>query len=131
MVGENTSKLAVLIDAENTVSGIAESLLASISTFGITHVRRAYGDWMRPGLKAWKEHCLAHSIEPIQQLSYVRGKNLADMAMVIDAMDLLHTGHAQAVRRGVQHLHLPGEHKQAQGSQGQSRQNDADQGGTG
>jgi hypothetical protein len=86
------AKLAVLIDADNTVAGVAQNLLAAVDTFGVAHVRRAYGDWTRPDLKAWKSQCLAHSIEPIQQLSYIRGKNLTDMAMVIDAMDLLHTG---------------------------------------
>jgi uncharacterized LabA/DUF88 family protein len=92
MAGGNGSKLAVLIDADNTVAGVAQDLLAAVDKIGAAHVRRAYGDWTRPALKAWKSQCLAHSIEPIQQLSYIRGKNLTDMAMVIDAMDLLHTG---------------------------------------
>jgi uncharacterized LabA/DUF88 family protein len=92
MAGESGSMLAVLIDADNTAAGVAQDLLTAVGTFGIAHVRRAYGDWTRPGLKAWKAQCLAHAIEPVQQLSYIRGKNATDMALVIDAMDLLHTG---------------------------------------
>lgn len=38
-----------------------------------------------------KEALLEHSIHPGQQFSYTNGKNATDSAMIIDAMDLLHT----------------------------------------
>ena len=45
-----------------------------------------------PSLKGWKEVLLEHSIQPIQQFAYTKGKNATDSAMIIDAMDLLYTG---------------------------------------
>ncbi|MFE5793670.1 NYN domain-containing protein [Streptomyces sp. NPDC056503] len=90
--GENTAKLAVLIDADNAQPGAVEELLAEVAKYGTAHVKRAYGDWTGTHLKGWKDHLLAQSIQPIQQFAYTTGKNATDAAMVIDAMDLLYTG---------------------------------------
>jgi uncharacterized LabA/DUF88 family protein len=92
MSSENTSRLAVLIDADNAQPSITEGLLAEIAKYGTAHVKRAYGDWTRSNLRGWKEQLLAQSIQPIQQFAYTRGKNATDAAMVIDAMDLLYSG---------------------------------------
>ncbi|MEJ2177073.1 MAG: NYN domain-containing protein [Gammaproteobacteria bacterium] len=88
----DTDKLAVLIDADNTQASIVAGLLAEIADYGTASVKRIYGDWTSPGLKSWKEVLLEHSIQPIQQFAYTRGKNATDSAMIIDAMDLLYTG---------------------------------------
>jgi uncharacterized LabA/DUF88 family protein len=92
MASENTSRLAVLIDADNAQPSITEGLLAEVAKYGTAHVKRAYGDWTAPNLKGWKDHLLAQSIQPIQQFAYTKGKNATDAAMVIDAMDLLYSG---------------------------------------
>lgn len=89
---DNTDKLAVLIDADNANPGIVDDLLAEIANYGVASVKRIYGDWTAPGLKGWKEVLLQHSIQPMQQFAYTRGKNATDSAMIIDAMDLLYTG---------------------------------------
>jgi uncharacterized LabA/DUF88 family protein len=89
---ENTDKLAVLIDAENAQPSIVDGLLAEIANYGIASVKRIYGDWTGPGLKGWKEVLLQHSIQPMQQFAYTKGKNSTDSAMIIDAIDLLYTG---------------------------------------
>jgi uncharacterized LabA/DUF88 family protein len=89
---ENTDKLAVLIDADNAQPSIVDSLLAEIANYGVASVKRIYGDWTSPGLKGWKEVLLQHSIQPMQQFAYTKGKNATDSAMIIDAMDLLYTG---------------------------------------
>jgi uncharacterized LabA/DUF88 family protein len=68
-----------------------DSLLAEIAHFGIASVKRIYGGWTAPGLKGWKEVLLQHSIQPMQQFAYTKGKNATDSAMIIDAMDLLYT----------------------------------------
>ncbi len=88
---ENTDKLAVLIDADNAQPNIVDSLLREIANYGIASVKRIYGDWTTPGLKGWKEVLLQHSIQPMQQFAYTKGKNATDSAMIIDAMDLLYT----------------------------------------
>jgi len=89
---EITDKLAVLIDADNAQPSIVDSLLAEIANYGVASVKRIYGDWTSPGLKGWKEVLLEHSIQPMQQFAYTKGKNATDSAMIIDAMDLLYTG---------------------------------------
>lgn len=86
------NKLAVLIDADNAQPAITESLLAEIAKYGTAHVKRIYGDWTLPQLRGWKEILLQHSIQPIQQFGYTKGKNSTDSALIIDAMDLLFSG---------------------------------------
>ena len=85
------TKLAVLIDADNTQPSIIEGLLDEIAKYGIASVKRIYGDWTSTNLRSWKEKLLEHAIQPIQQFSYTAGKNATDSAMIIDAMDLLYT----------------------------------------
>lgn len=91
-MASDSTKLAVLIDADNTQPSIADGLLAEVAKYGTAHVKRAYGDWTGNQLKTWKEQLLTQSIQPIQQFSYTSGKNATDSAMIIDAMDLLYTG---------------------------------------
>ncbi len=88
---DNTDKLAVLIDADNAQPSIVDDLLTEIANYGVASVKRIYGDWTLPGLKGWKEVLLQHSIQPVQQFAYTKGKNATDSAMIIDAMDLLYT----------------------------------------
>jgi len=88
---EHTTKLAVLIDADNAQATIIDNLLAEIANYGVASVKRIYGDWTAPNLKGWKDVLLEHSIQPMQQFAYTKGKNATDSAMIIDAMDLLYT----------------------------------------
>lgn len=88
---ERQQNLAVLIDADNTSPSIIENLFAEIAKYGITSVKRIYGDWTSPYLKGWKEVLLSYAIHPIQQFQYTVGKNATDSAMIIDAMDLLYS----------------------------------------
>jgi uncharacterized LabA/DUF88 family protein len=87
-----STRLAVLIDADNAQPSITDGLLAEVAKYGTAHVKRAYGDWTAPNLRGWKDQLLAQSIQPIQQFAYTTGKNATDAAMVIDAMDLLYSG---------------------------------------
>ena len=85
-------KLAVLIDADNAQASICSELLAEVAKFGISSIKRAYGDWTTTNLKSWKPHLHKHAIQPVQQFSYTKGKNSTDSSLIIDAMDLLHEG---------------------------------------
>ncbi len=91
-VDDAQRKLAVLIDADNAQPCITPALLAEIANLGVACVRRAYGDWTRQDLAGWKDMLHAHSLLPIQQFQYTNGKNSTDCALIIDAMDLMHTG---------------------------------------
>ncbi|WP_121257623.1 NYN domain-containing protein [Nocardioides ferulae] len=92
MASPDFTKLAVLIDADNTSPSVVEELLAEIAKYGTASVKRAYGDWTTPQLRGWKDVLNAHAIQPMQQFAYTTGKNSTDSALIIDAMDLLYTG---------------------------------------
>lgn len=92
---EEISRLAVLIDAENAPASAAKEILEEIAKHGTATVRRAYGDWTSQNLKGWKEHLHRHAIQPIQQFSYTTGKNSSDSSLIIDAMDILHSGNVE------------------------------------
>lgn len=85
-------KLAVLVDADNAQPSIIEALLAEVAKYGVSSVKRIYGDWTSPSLKGWKDVLLEFALHPVQQFRYTVGKNATDSAMIIDAMDLLYTG---------------------------------------
>jgi uncharacterized LabA/DUF88 family protein len=85
-------RFAVLIDADNTSPRIAGGLFEEIAKFGEASVRRIYGDFSSPRLKSWADLLQKYAIDPYQQFAYTTGKNASDIALVIDAMDLLHSG---------------------------------------
>jgi uncharacterized LabA/DUF88 family protein len=86
------ARIAVLIDADNSSAASIEAVLGEIASHGGVTVRRAYGNWASPNLKPWTEQLHVHAIQPIQQFALTKGKNASDIALVIDAMDLLHRG---------------------------------------
>lgn len=85
-------RLAVLIDADNTSAKIADGLFEEIAKIGEASVRRIYGDFSNARSKAWADILAKHAIIPQQQFAYTTGKNASDITLVIDAMDLLHSG---------------------------------------
>ncbi len=88
---EGHSRIAVLIDADNTSARHARDLFEEIAKYGVTTVKRAYGDWTTTQLAGWKDELNRSAITPIQQFAYTRGKNSTDSALIIDAMDLLYS----------------------------------------
>lgn len=88
--------IALLIDADNSPAAKIGLILTELSTFGVTNVRRAYGNWKKSELKGWEEKLHEHAIRPMQQFDYSKGKNASDMAMVIDALELLYTDRPDA-----------------------------------
>lgn len=85
-------RLAVLIDADNASARIADGLFEEIAKIGEASVRRIYGDFSSTRSKAWADVLSKHAIIPQQQFAYTIGKNASDITLVIDAMDLLHSG---------------------------------------
>ena len=87
---EKFQKLALLIDAENIALDKLESVIQEISAYGRIVVQRAYGAWSKESLKNWKDSLNRFGIKAEQQFNYTPKKNSADMALTIDALDLLH-----------------------------------------
>jgi uncharacterized LabA/DUF88 family protein len=92
MATNANQRLAVLIDADNAQASVIQELLSEVSRYGTATIKRAYGDWTTTHLKSWKDVLHTMAIQPIQQFSYTSGKNATDSALIIDAMDVLHTG---------------------------------------
>jgi uncharacterized LabA/DUF88 family protein len=84
-------RLAVLIDADNSMPGVIDELLKETTKYGRPIIKRAYGDWTTPHLQSWKKVLHKHAIMPRQQFNYTIGKNSTDCALIIDAMDLLYS----------------------------------------
>lgn len=93
----NETSLAVLIDADNTPYSSVGLILDYCHKFGKTIIKRAYGDWSRPQLKEWGAIFREYAVKPMQQFQYTSGKNSTDIALVIDAMDILHSRSIGAV----------------------------------
>lgn len=83
--------LAVLFDADNVPYSHVQEMLNEITKYGVPTIKRIYGDWTKPTVAGWKSVLLENAITPIQQYSYTTGKNATDSAMIIDAMDILHS----------------------------------------
>ena len=88
---ESKTRVALLIDADNAPAAKIDFILSQLSTFGETSIRRAYGNWKKNELKGWEDALHEHAIRPMQQYDYSKGKNASDMAMTVDAMELLYT----------------------------------------
>ncbi|WP_109465701.1 NYN domain-containing protein [Albibacillus kandeliae] len=85
--------LAVLIDADNISAKYAEAMFEEIASFGEASIRRIYGDFSGGGPQGWtKDKLAALAIVPHQQFANTTGKNASDIGLVIDAMDILHSG---------------------------------------
>ena len=86
--------VAVLIDGDNASFEKMEDIMGFVSRYGDAIVRRIYGDWTKKALSAWKETAREHGFRLVQASSHAPGKNTTDIALVIDAMDILRDGRA-------------------------------------
>ncbi len=88
---EDKQKIAVFIDADNAPASKMELIISELAKYGVVNIRRAYGNWKKTALKQWEDILHEYSIQPIQQFDLTKGKNAADIALVIDVMDVLYT----------------------------------------
>ena len=88
---QSESKIALLIDADNAPASKIEAIVSELAKYGVANIRKAYGNWKSPTLKAWEQCLHEYAIRPVQQFDYTKGKNATDAAMIIDAMDLLYS----------------------------------------
>ena len=83
--------VAFLVDGDNASTELLPEMLAEASKYGSVLVRRVYGDWTSPQMNRWKKVLQDYGLVPVQQFANVSGKNATDSAMIIDAMDILHS----------------------------------------
>lgn len=88
---EKEKRYALLIDSDNISAKYVKNIIDELTKYGIVTIKRIYGDWTRTETNSWKEILLKHSIQPMQQFAYTKGKNATDAFMIIDAMDILYS----------------------------------------
>lgn len=91
MSSKDTNRPAALIDAENNEAKHAAEIFEDLAALGEVSIRRIYGDFSAGSPQGWNKEILArYAIVPQQQFANTTGKNASDIALVIDATDILH-----------------------------------------
>ena len=85
-------RIAMLVDGDNVQPALMGQALAETAKHGDVITRLVYANWTTSGKSEWKAAINANAMLPVQQFAYVPRKNATDMALIIDAMDLLHSG---------------------------------------
>ena len=85
------ARIALLIDADNAPASKIDFIIAELAAHGVVNIRRAYGNWKKSSLGGWEKVLHHYAIQPVQHFDIVKGKNATDMALLIDAMDMLYT----------------------------------------
>ena len=84
-------KIAVLIDGDNAEANLIDLILNEAAKFGRVTIKRIYADFTTNQMNTWKGKLNSYAIKPIQKFSYTKGKNSTDSALIIDAMDIMHS----------------------------------------
>ncbi len=92
MVEAVLKNIALLIDADNASHSGIDPVLTVLAELGQVNIRRAYGNWAKPALANWNKISHRYGLQPVQQFDLTKGKNATDIAMTIDAIDLLNNG---------------------------------------
>lgn len=92
-IAASTESIALLIDADNAPAAKIDFIIAELATHGVVNIRRAYGNWKKQELAGWEKVLHDYAIQPVQHFDLVKGKNASDMALLIEAMDILYTKH--------------------------------------
>lgn len=85
------NSIALLIDADNAPAAKIDFIISELASHGVVNIRRAYGNWTKPTLSGWQKVLHEYAIQPMQTFDLTKGKNATDMALLIDAMDILYT----------------------------------------
>ncbi len=94
---EDKQRIALFIDADNAPASKMELILSELAKYGVVNIRRAYGNWKNPVIRPWEEILHEFAIQAVQQFDLTKGKNAADIALVIDVMDVLYTKNVDVV----------------------------------
>lgn len=82
------SRVAVLVDCDNTSPEILEYALRVVAQFGRVVLRRGYGNHSTLA-KTWQEALVRLAFTPCLQYQYAAGKNTADIALALDALEAM------------------------------------------
>ena len=82
------TRIAVLVDCDNTTPEILEHALHVVAQFGRVVLRRGYGNYTTLANK-WQDALVRLAFTPCLQYQYAAGKNTADIALALDAMEAM------------------------------------------
>ncbi|MDQ7746328.1 NYN domain-containing protein [Hydrogenophaga pseudoflava] len=85
---DQESRVAVLVDCDNTTPEILEYALRVVAQFGRVVLRRGYGNHSTLANK-WQEALVRLAFTPCLQYQYAAGKNTSDIALALDAIEAL------------------------------------------
>ncbi len=91
MAGQSATveaRVAVLVDCDNTTPEILEYALRVVPQFGRLVLRRGYGNHSTLANR-WQEALVRLAFTPCLQYQYAAGKNTADIALALDAMEAM------------------------------------------
>lgn len=81
-------RVAVLVDCDNTSPEILDHALRVVAQFGRVVLRRGYGN-LQTLSKSWQEALVRQAFTPCLQYQYASGKNTADIALALDALEAM------------------------------------------
>ena len=88
----STGGVALLIDGENMVADHLPHILKEAEKLGEITIRRVYGNWTTYNFhRHWSDPVIQFALEPIHHIEAKSGCNGSDIALVIGAMDILHS----------------------------------------
>jgi uncharacterized protein (TIGR00288 family) len=82
------TRVAILVDCDNTTPEILEYALNVVAQFGRVVLRRGYGNHATLANR-WQEALVRLAFTPCLQFQYAAGKNTADIALALDALEAL------------------------------------------
>jgi hypothetical protein len=88
-MSEHRKLFAVLIDGDNVQPSLIPLIINKVEQYGDPVIKKVYGDWSQEHLKVWKDVANHHALDTVHKFHTTKGKNATDIALVIDAMDIL------------------------------------------
>lgn len=82
------ANVAVLVDCENAQPAVIDEAMRAASTLGRVTLRRGYGNHASLASK-WQDALVRHGFAPCMQFQHAAGKNTADIALALDALEIL------------------------------------------
>jgi uncharacterized protein (TIGR00288 family) len=89
----NETRVALLVDCDNVSPNILEYALLMAAQFGRIILRRGYGNHSTLA-NEWQKILVQQAFTPCLQYQYSKGKNTADIALALDAQEVLFDGRA-------------------------------------
>jgi uncharacterized protein (TIGR00288 family) len=88
---DSDGRVAVLVDCDNSSPEAVEYALRVVAQFGRVVLRRGYGNHQTLANR-WQEALVRLAFTPCLQYQYAAGKNTADIALALDALEAMFDG---------------------------------------